>query len=145
MFEMDILYFNYQKNPPNPYDFPQYGDYLLDLHLICDTGHRSWSKRDPRQFDAVKACESRLALYIFVNTIDRIDYTSWREKIWWPIARGATPYLGSGQVQDVSIYGYEFDLIKLFDNNAIIDCVNQFKQKVQDNLHFDIDKRTFVV
>jgi hypothetical protein len=150
MFEMDILYFNYQKNPPNPFDFPQYGDYLLDLHLTCDTGHCSWSERDPRRFEAPEDCESRLAFYIFVNKRNRVPATSWRDKIWWPTARGATPYLEPGQVlqhrqvSDVSIYGDEFDLIKLCDKNAIIDCVHQFKQKVKDNLLFDIDKRTFI-
>ena len=77
----------------------------------------------------VGSCSGLVARDFFVNKINRDAETSWRNKIWWPTARGATPYLEPGQVlqhrqvPDVSIYGDEFDLIKLCDNNAIIDCV----------------------
>jgi hypothetical protein len=145
MFEMCLFYLNDGSTHDDPTSYPQRGDYLLDFQLISDTGRDpSWRERDPRRFKPAECCESQLSLCIFVNKLYRTERANWYYQIWtlstYPDHNQA---LEHNRVPGVYIYRYEFNLTELFDKDAIIDCVRQFKQNVKAVLSFDVDTRTF--
>lgn len=117
-------------------DYPKRGEWLLDLHLVSDSGYpegSSWRKGepDPETFSPAKNCVSLLGIYAFKS--ERDERRDWYNNIWRPAINYPFKYPPDWSVvtngkAGVSIYGAQFNLLTLTSQEAMRLTAGQFKE-----------------
>lgn len=138
MRTMNILFLNTNSLNQDPCNFPNQNDYLLDVSVVSDTGCEN--KESPEDSAGINASETKLSLYLYLNTLTRTENTNWYWKLWETSNYPPHDTVDSS-TPGLRIYCYDFDLAQLYDKDAIKNYVNVFKGKVSDRLAFNIPIR----
>lgn len=137
MRTMDILFLNTNSLNQVPCDSSNQDDYLLVVNAVSDTGCES--KESPEDSGDINTSETKLSLYLYLNTLTRTENTDWWKL--WDTSNYPPHDTVDSSTSGLKIYCYDFDLTRLYDKDAIKNYVNVFKDKVRDRLAFDLPIR----
>ncbi len=132
MYRVSFLFLS----PLTDQNHPKRGEWLLDIHLVSDSGYPegiSWKKGEPNPvtFSPAENCVSLLGIYAFKS--DRDERRNWHDDVWHPAINYPSRYPSDWNVvtndkNGVSIYGAQFDLSKLTNKEAMLGTADQFKE-----------------
>ena len=119
--------------PPDTNDGEQRkGQWLLDIHVVPDTGFSKRGKMepDPANFPDPNKCQSMLGLYAFIVT--KHVKKNWVFGIWgkyeWPEQDGVADTDEEGGIR---VLGLRTGLAHLGDRDAVLTLANRFRDMVR--------------
>lgn len=114
-------------------------DAVLYTKLLADTGFPEAARTEPNPitFPSPEECKTTLSVFILVNRIDRDGTFDW-----WNISGDCSKLRpGSGETlahpkfPGVDIFGMDFDLVELPDEDAVRSSIDKFRAAFENSLH----------
>ncbi|MBX3370107.1 MAG: hypothetical protein KF793_06910 [Nitrospira sp.] len=125
------------------------GEWLLDIHLVSDSGYpegHSWRKGqpNPESFPPSEDCLSYIGVYALRN--DRDEVRDWYADVWRPTVTYPSSYPSGWNAMNngktgVTICGAQIDILKLSTKEAVLSAVGQFKEVLARELQIIVPER----